>query len=95
MKTKSSPDSRPSPGDPQGRSFNASADIGRHTGPAGTPFTYCEDPETSAIESNTINSRQVTQDPPVQEHARIVVDRVDAGEALGSRQLSPSKDLNC
>lgn len=26
--------------------------------------TYCKDPETSAIKSNTVNSRQMTQDPP-------------------------------
>lgn len=57
--------------------------------------THCEDPETGAVESDTINGRQVAQDPPVQEHASIVVDRVDAGEALRSRQLSPTKDLNC
>lgn len=98
MKTKSSPDSHPSP-DRHRRSLNASMNISRHRRPArgqplGTP-TYCEDPETSAIKSNTVNSRQVTQDPPVQGHARIVVDRVDGGEALRSRQLSPTKDLNC
>lgn len=57
--------------------------------------TYCKDPETSAIKSNTVNSRQMTQDPPVQEHAHIIVDRVDGGEALPSHQLPPTKDLNC
>lgn len=58
-------------------------------------MTYCKDPETSAIKSNTVNSRQVTQDPPVQEHARIIVDKVGGGEAMCSHQLPPTKNFNC
>ena len=57
--------------------------------------TYCKDPETSAIKSNTVHCGQMSQDPPMEAHALIVVDRIDGAEALCPRQLSPSKDLHC
>lgn len=57
--------------------------------------TYCEDSEASAIKRYAVDGGQMTQEPSVQDHARIVVDRVGAGEALCSRQLSPTKDPNC
>lgn len=57
--------------------------------------TYSEDPETGAIECDTIHCRQMSQDPSVQTHALIVADGIDGAEALNSCQLPPLKDLHC
>lgn len=57
--------------------------------------TYSEDPETGAIECDTVHCWEVAQDSPVQAHALIVADGTDGAEALGPRQLPPSEDLHC
>lgn len=67
----------------------------RETGMCSQVKSYCEDPETGAIEGDTVHCRQMAQDPPVQPHALIVADGVDGAEALHSCQLSASMDLHC
>lgn len=57
--------------------------------------TYSEDPETGAIECDTVHCREVAQDSSVEAHALIVADRTDGAEALGPRQFPPSEDLHC